>query len=95
MNQFGVADPVITEYGKTGDQILVQLPGVKDVAQAKRLIISVAQLSLQIVEGIAPTREMLLRSSEGKRAAHPRRSWRVRATRPERASSTSCVARRS
>jgi preprotein translocase subunit SecD len=65
VNQFGVADPVITEYGKTGDQILVQLPGVRDVAQAKRLIISVAQLSLQIVEGMAPTREMLLRSSQG------------------------------
>src|SRR5687768_1963762 len=32
-NQFGVADPVITEYGKSDDQILVQLPG-KDVAQA-------------------------------------------------------------
>lgn len=65
VNQFGVADPVITEYGKTGDQILVQLPGVKDVAQAKRLIISVAQLSLQIVEGMAPTREILLRSDQG------------------------------
>jgi len=65
VNQFGVADPVITEYGKTGDQILVQLPGVKDVAQAKRLIISVAQLSLQIVEDVAPTRELLLRNSAG------------------------------
>src|SRR6266851_2862245 len=48
-----------------GDQILVQLPGVKDVAQAKRLLISVAQLSLHIVEEIAPTREMLLQSSQG------------------------------
>jgi preprotein translocase subunit SecD len=65
VNQFGVADPVITEYGKTGDQILVQLPGVKDVAQAKRLLISVAQLSLHIVEEMAPTRETLLRSSQG------------------------------
>jgi preprotein translocase subunit SecD len=65
VNQLGVADPVITEYGTTGDQILVQLPGVKDVAQAKRLLISVAQLSLQIVEEMAPTREMLLQSSQG------------------------------
>jgi preprotein translocase subunit SecD len=38
---------------------------VKDIARAKRLIISVAQLSLQIVEGMAPTRELLLRSSQG------------------------------
>jgi preprotein translocase subunit SecD len=65
LDQFGVAEPVITEYGTTGDQILVQLPGVKDIARAKRLIISVAQLSLQIVEGMAPTRELLLRSSQG------------------------------
>ena len=65
VNQLGVADPVITEYGTTGDQILVQLPGVKDVAQAKRLMISVAQLSLQIVEEMAPTQEMLLQSSQG------------------------------
>jgi preprotein translocase subunit SecD len=65
VNQLGVADPVITEYGTTGDQILVQLPGVKDVAQAKRLIISVAQLSLHIVEEMAPGLDMLLRSSQG------------------------------
>ena len=60
VNQLGVADAVVTEYGKAGDQVLVQLPGVKDVAQAKRLIISVAQLSLQFVEDSAPTRAMLM-----------------------------------
>jgi preprotein translocase subunit SecD len=65
VNQLGVTEPVITEYGRSGDQILVQLPGVKDVAQAKRMLISVAQLSLQIVEDVAPTREALLRSSSG------------------------------
>jgi preprotein translocase subunit SecD len=59
VNQFGVSDPVITEYGRTGDQILVQLPGVKDVAQAKRMIISVGRLTLQIVEDVAATREAL------------------------------------
>jgi preprotein translocase subunit SecD len=60
VNQLGVADPVITEYGTSGDRILVQLPGVDDVAQAKRLIISVAQLSLHLVDRVAPTREQLL-----------------------------------
>jgi preprotein translocase subunit SecD len=63
VNQFGVADPVITEYGRTGDQILVQLPGVKDVAEAKRLILSAAQLSLHLVVEVAPTRERLLADS--------------------------------
>ena len=66
VNQLGVADAVVTEYGKAGDQVLVQLPGVKDVAQAKRLIIGVAQLSLQFVEDSAPTRERLMqRHGEG------------------------------
>ena len=60
VNQLGVADPVITEYGSSGDRVLVQLPGVDDVAQAKRLIISVAQLSLHLVDRVAPTRERLL-----------------------------------
>jgi preprotein translocase subunit SecD len=60
VNQLGVADPVITEYGKTGDQVLVQLPGVRDVAQAKHLLINVAELSLQIVEDAAPTRPELM-----------------------------------
>ncbi len=63
VNQLGVADPVITEYGSSGDRVLVQLPGVADVAQAKRLIISVAQLSLHLVDRVAPTRERLLAQS--------------------------------
>jgi preprotein translocase subunit SecD len=65
VNQFGVSDPVITEYGRTGDQILVQLPGVKDVAQAKRLILEVGQLSLQVVEDVAADRATLARTADG------------------------------
>jgi preprotein translocase subunit SecD len=65
VNQLGVAEPVITEYGSSGDQVLVQLAGVKDVAQAKRVIIPVAQLSLRIVEEVAPTRQQLDRSASG------------------------------
>jgi preprotein translocase subunit SecD len=65
VNQFGVTDPVITEYGKTGDQVLVQLPGVKDVAQAKRVLISVARLSLQVVEDVAPRPELLIQGHAG------------------------------
>ena len=65
VNQFGVAEPVITEYGKTGDQILVQLPGVKDVAQAKGLLITVGRLSLQIVEDVAPTPDGWIQRYQG------------------------------
>jgi preprotein translocase subunit SecD len=64
VNQFGLAEPVITEHGRIGDQILVQLPGVDDVGQAKRLLVSVAQLSLHLVEEVAPTRESLRAGDE-------------------------------
>jgi preprotein translocase subunit SecD len=66
VNQLGVADPVITEHGSRGDQILVQLPGVTDVEQAKRVIKTTAQLSLKIVEDSAPTRDALLQAHGGK-----------------------------
>jgi len=60
VNELGVAEPVIAEHGDRGDQILVQLPGVTDAEQAKRVIKRTAQLSLKIVESSAPTREALL-----------------------------------
>ena len=60
VNQLGVADPVITEYGSSGDRVLVQLPGMEDVARIKQLIITGAQLSLHLVDRVAPTREGLL-----------------------------------
>src|SRR5436309_458444 len=66
VNQLGVADPVITEHGSRGDQILVQLPGVTDVEQAKRVIKTTAQLSLKIVEDSAPSRDALLQAHGGK-----------------------------
>jgi preprotein translocase subunit SecD len=61
VNQLGVADAVITEYGSSGDRILVQLPGVMDVAQAQRQLTSVAQLSLHLVEEVTSNREQLAR----------------------------------
>jgi len=67
VNQLGVAEPVIAEHGNRGDQILVQLPGVTDPEQAKRVISKTAQLSLKLVEGeTAPTREALLQQHGGR-----------------------------
>src|SRR5207253_3643263 len=60
INQLGVAEPVIAQHGARGDQILVQLPGVTDVEQAKRVISTTAQLSLRLVEDNADSRESLL-----------------------------------
>ncbi|MGD8895853.1 MAG: protein translocase subunit SecD [Acidobacteriota bacterium] len=65
VNQLGVAEPVIARHGSTGDQILVQLPGVTDVEQAKRIIKTTAQLALRLVEDAAPSEETLLQSVGG------------------------------
>jgi preprotein translocase subunit SecD len=65
VNELGVAEPVIAEHGDRGDQILVQLPGVKDPEQAKRVIKQTAQLALKIVEDQAPSREALLQAHGG------------------------------
>ena len=49
VNDLGVAEPVVARHGGA-NQILVQLPGVTDVARAKEIIRSTALLELKIVE---------------------------------------------
>ena len=66
VNELGVAEPIVAPHGVGGDQILVQLPGVSDVARAKELIRSTALLELKLVEeGPAPSRESLLSARNG------------------------------
>jgi preprotein translocase subunit SecD len=66
VNQLGVAEPVIAQQGAQGDQILIQLPGVTDVDQAKRIIVTTAQLSLKIVETAGASQEDVLTRYQGK-----------------------------
>jgi preprotein translocase subunit SecD len=66
VNALGVTEPVIAATGSRGDQILVQLPGVTDVEQAKRIIKTTAQLSLKLVESSATTEDTLLQGVGGK-----------------------------
>jgi len=66
VNALGVTEPVIAATGSRGDQILVQLPGVTDVEQAKRIIKTTAQLSLKLVENSATTQDTLLQGVGGK-----------------------------
>lgn len=68
VNQLGVAEPVIAQHGAAGDQILIQLPGVTDQAQAKRMITTTAQLELRLVENVASSREMLLPAGQSEPA---------------------------
>jgi preprotein translocase subunit SecD len=59
VNDLGVAEPSIAQQG--ADQILVQLPGVTDVARAKNIIGSPGLLELKLVEGEpSSSREALL-----------------------------------
>lgn len=66
VNALGVAEPVITRTGSAGDQIQVQLPGVTDREQAKRMIKTTAQLALKIVEDSSPSQEALLQAFQGR-----------------------------
>ena len=62
VNELGVAEPIVSRHG-AANQILVQLPGVTDVARAKEIIRSTALLELKIVEqGPFPTEEAALQA---------------------------------
>ena len=62
VNELGVSEPVVARYGDE-DQILVQLPGLAEVEQAKRVIKSTAQLRLTLLEnGPFPSREAALQA---------------------------------
>ena len=66
VNALGVSEPTIARHGSEGDQILVQMPGVTEVARAKEIIRNTAILELKLVEGgPAPSREALLQSRNG------------------------------
>ncbi len=62
VNELGVAEPIVARHGGA-EQILVQLPGVTDVARAKEIIRSTAYLELKLVEqGPFPSREAALQA---------------------------------
>jgi len=48
IDQFGVAEPIITKHGK--DKIVVQLPGLKDPQRAIRVVGQTAQLEFKLVD---------------------------------------------
>ncbi|MDY7024730.1 MAG: protein translocase subunit SecD [Pseudomonadota bacterium] len=49
INEIGVAEPLVQQQG--AERILVQLPGVEDTAQAKRVIGRTADLEFRLVKG--------------------------------------------
>ncbi len=66
VNELGVTEPSIARQPQ-GDQILVQLPGVTDVARAKEIIRSTALLEFKLVEaGPSSSKDDLLKGYNGK-----------------------------
>jgi preprotein translocase subunit SecD len=63
VNELGVAEPSIARQPQ-GDQILVQLPGVTDIARAKEIMGSPSLLELKLVEaGPTSSKEDLLKQT--------------------------------
>src|SRR5579862_1162601 len=50
VNALGVSEPNVAKYGTRGDEIVVELPGIKDAANAKEIIKSTAFLTLNLLE---------------------------------------------
>ena len=66
IDQLGVSEPTIAEYGQRDYELVVQLPGVDDPSRVKDIIQSTAMLTLKIVQdGPYPTREAALASHGG------------------------------
>jgi preprotein translocase subunit SecD len=60
INELGLTEPVVQQYGSSGDQyqILVQLPGVDDPARVKEIMQTTAQLEIdEVKDGPFPTQE--------------------------------------
>ncbi len=66
VNELGVSEPVVARYGSTGDQIVVELPGVSNTARAKDIIGQTALLALHLVDaGPMPDQAALLANHQG------------------------------
>ena len=56
IDEFGVSEPLISSQGE--DRILIQLPGVEDSAQTKKLIQKTARLEFAVVEARIPAEKL-------------------------------------
>lgn len=66
IDQLGVTEPTIAEYGQGNFELVVQLPGVDDPSRVKDIIQSTAMLTLKIVqEGPFSSRDAALASHGG------------------------------
>jgi preprotein translocase subunit SecD len=67
VNELGVSEPWVGPYGTAGDEIIVQLPGLKDPERAKAIMGQTARLDLKLVEeGPFSDQQALLQPHGGK-----------------------------
>jgi protein-export membrane protein SecD/preprotein translocase SecF subunit len=59
IDQFGVSEPLIQESGQRGERLTLQLPGLDDVARAKKVITDSARLEFRKVRAVAASEEGL------------------------------------
>ena len=64
VNELGVVEPSIARQSN-GEELLIQMPGVSDVAHAKEIIGKTAQLEFKLVEAGPGTKEDLLKQYNG------------------------------
>jgi preprotein translocase subunit SecD len=64
VNELGVVEPSIARQAN-GDELLIQMPGVSDVAHAKEIIGKTAQLEFKLVEAGPANKEDLLKQYNG------------------------------
>src|ERR1700733_2619161 len=50
VDALGVSEPLIQEYGLGANQILVELPGISDLEQVKKILSSTARLEIHAVD---------------------------------------------
>ncbi len=85
VNELGVSEPNVGPYGSTGDEIVVELPGVSNTARAKDIIGKTAFLTLNLVEdGPAVDQQTLLSKYAGTGAARHERGSAARCHEPIR-----------
>lgn len=65
INELGVTEPTIAEQGTNKDVLMIQLPGVTDIAHAKEVIGRTGTLELDLVESGPASQDALLQSHNG------------------------------
>jgi SecD/SecF fusion protein len=59
INEFGVAEPLLTQGGEHGERLVLQLPGLDDTDRVKRIITKASVMEFRLGRNRAPTKEEL------------------------------------